>query len=417
MDTNKVVNTNKTDKTGQELVIETTKTFSLKELLMAIMAIMLISASLRAPLTVVGPQLGAIQAETQLSAMTLGVLTALPIIVFGLFSPLAPGLAELFGMEHVLVFSMLVLTGGIMLRSMNGVVALFLGTVILGVAIAIVNVLLPSLVKRDYSHQLGLMTGVYSTSMNLFAALASGISVPLAHIGLGWRGALGCWALLSFIAFIIWLPKIRGKQAKTGASTVQRVSFTALLRSGLAWQVTFYMGLQSIGFYTMAAWFPEILHSRGFSLSFAGWLIAVIQFISMFSMFFVPIWAARRASQHSFVVVISILMFFGYLSLFSQHMGFLMMAVFLLGLGQGASFALAVSFFGLRSRNAQQAAMLSGMAQSIGYLISAIGPISFGVLYDWTGSWTWPLICLTATSILLLVVGLGASRDRYVSVE
>src|SRR5690606_8003361 len=125
-------------------------------------------------------------------------------------------------------------------------------------------------------------------------------------------GVLMCWAILSFVAFIIWLPRIRGKQARTSSATIQRVSFATLFRSGLAWQITLYMGIQSVGFFTMAAWLPEILHSRGLSLSFAGWLLAVIQFISMFSMFIVPIWATRRASQRRFVVIISIFIFLGY---------------------------------------------------------------------------------------------------------
>jgi CP family cyanate transporter-like MFS transporter len=161
---------------------------------MLILGVMLIAANLRASITGLGPLIGAIRSQTDISNTLAGMLTALPLLAFALLSPLAPKIASRMGMEAALMASLVVLTAGIVLRSAPSVTALFLGTLILGLAIAVSNVLLPGLIKRDFPGQIGSMTGAYSVSMNGFGALASGISVPLsAGAGWGWRGSLASW--------------------------------------------------------------------------------------------------------------------------------------------------------------------------------------------------------------------------------
>ena len=174
-----------------------------------ILGIVLLAANLRPALTSVAPLIGQIRADTGMSNGVAGLLTTLPLLAFGLLSPVAPRVARRFGMERVLLASLFVLVAGILLRWAGAVAALFLGTVVLGAAIAVANVLLPSLVKREFPERAGLMTSVYSTSLGISAAFAAGVSVPLAQLaGIGWRGALAVWAVPAFLAGVAWLPQL-----------------------------------------------------------------------------------------------------------------------------------------------------------------------------------------------------------------
>lgn len=144
-----------------------------------IIGIIFVAMNLRAPLTSVGSLIGFIRDDLQISNTLAGMITTLPLLAFAFFSPIVPKLARRFGIEVVIFVSIVFLMLGIALRSLSGIVTLYIGTVILGLAIAVANVLLPSLIKREFPTRMGLMTGMYSISMNLLGAIASGISVPM----------------------------------------------------------------------------------------------------------------------------------------------------------------------------------------------------------------------------------------------
>lgn len=373
------------------------------------------AANLRPALTSVAPLIGQIKTDTEISNGVAGLLTALPLLAFGVLSPIAPRLARWFGMERVLLASMLVLGTGILLRSAGSVTALFLGTVVLGAAIAAGNVLLPSLVKREFPERVGLMTGVYSTALSTSAAIAAGVSFPIAQqTGIGWRASLALWALLALVAALAWLPQTWGtRPANASAGRSQEVS--GLWRSALAWQVTLFMGLQSLGYYVVLTWLPEILREAGMSASGAGWMLALAQAVGIVSMFLAPVLADRRPSQYGVVVGAVTLAGAGTLGLLFASGTVTALWVVLLGLGQGACFSLALTFFALRAPDSEHSAALSGMAQSVGYLLAAAGPFLFGVLRDTTHAWTVPLALLFAVAVCLLITGLGAARDAYVA--
>jgi MFS transporter, CP family, cyanate transporter len=375
-----------------------------------ITGILLVAANLRAALTGLGPLVGAIHAQTHLSNTVTGMLTALPLLAFAFLSPLTPGIARRIGMENALLASLVLLTAGILLRSAPSVLLLFAGTVVIGLAIAIGNVLLPSLIKRDFPGQVGPLTGAYSVSMNVFGALASGVSVPLsAGAGLGWRGSLACWAVLAGLAVLCWLPLLRSPETAGMAGGTG-----AIWRSGLAWQVTLFMGLQSFLFYINATWLPEILHERGMSVEASGWMLSAMQFVSLPVSFVVPILAARRPNQKGFVAVTVAFHLIAYFGLLSGNTSLTWLWIICIGIAMGASISLALAFFGFRTQNSRQAAELSGMAQSVGYLLASIGPILFGFLHDATHSWALSLTTLIIVSVLLLAAGLGAGRNAFV---
>src|ERR687897_1884908 len=383
--------------------------------LLLVLGIVLLAANLRPALTGVAPLIGQIRADTGISNGVAGLLTTLPLLAFGLLSPIAPHVARRFGMERVLLASLLVLAVGILLRWAGAVPALFLGTVVLGAAIAVANVLLPSLVKREFPGHAGLMTSVYSTSLGISAAVAAGVSVPLTQLaGIGWRGALAVWAIPVLLASVAWLPQLGRSDHPADPAVRSSPGVRDLWRSPLAWQVTLFMGLQSLAYYVTLTWLPEILQSEGMDAARAGWMLGLSQAVAIVTMFLAPMIAGMRPSQRIVVVVAVGMSGLGVLGLLVAGSTASTLWVVLLGLGQGASFSLALTLFALRSPDPGHAAALSGMAQSIGYLLAAGGPFLFGVLRDVTGAWKVPLVLLLTVTICLLIAGIGAARDAHV---
>lgn len=380
-----------------------------------IIGIIVIAATMRAPLTSVGPLVSLIRDHLHISNTLAGMITTVPLLAFALFSTLVPKLGRKYGMEFIIFISLIFLTIGIIIRSSSGVINLYIGTAILGFAIAVCNVLLPSLIKREFPNQIGMMTGVYSISMNLCGAIASGISVPIAvGLGLQWQGALGLWGILSILAIFFWLPQLK-KRKKATINNLSANQSVSVWRSPLAWQVTLFMGIQSTFFYVLITWLPEILIHQGLSSNQSGWFLSIMQLSLLPFTFIVPVMAGRMASQRSLVAVTSLLLMIGTLGLIYGKPSMVLVWIIFLGIGGGCAFSLSMMFFSLRTQNAQQAAELSGMAQSIGYLLAAIGPTLFGYLHDVTNNWTLPLFVLLGATILLFVAGMGAARNKFVS--
>ncbi len=376
--------------------------------------IILVAVNLRAGITSVGPLIGIIREDTGISNGLAGMLTTLPLIAFAILSPFAPGFARRFGMETTLLLSMIVLTFGIWIRSISSPWTLMLGTALLGMAIAVGNVLLPSLVKRDFPRNIGLMTGTYSMSMNMVAATASGVSIPLAlQPQLGWQGSLVVWSTLSILAIIVWIIQRRGAEPVSTISSSSRGK--NIMKSKLAWSITLFMGLQSLTFYVNVAWLPEILHSQGMDYAAAGWMLSILQFVSLPFSFIIPVLAGRRPNQRLLVLISAICMFSGYAGLLAGIQSMNLLWVILIGISGGTNFSLALMFFTLRTRTAEEAAALSGMAQSLGYLLAATGPILIGFLHDLTRGWDVPLMILAGVVVVLFIFGFGAAKPGYIS--
>lgn len=384
-------------------------------LVLGVSAILLLAANLRPALTSVAPLIGQIRTDAGLSNGVAGLLTTLPLLAFGLLSPIAPRLSRRFGLERVLLASLLVLAAGILLRSEGATLALLVGSAVLGAAIAVGNVLLPGLIKRDFPGRAGLMTSVYSTALGVSATLAAGVSFPIAQqTGLGWRGSLALWALPALVAALAWVPQLLRGNRPGVAPNQTPVRAGGLWRSALAWQVTLFMGLQSLAYYVTLTWLPEILREGGMNASRAGWMLALAQAVAILAMFLAPVIAGRRPSQHGVVAVSAALNGAGVLGLMLAPDAAAGLWMVLLGLGQGACFSLALTFFALRAPDSEHSAALSGMAQFVGYLLAAFGPSLFGLLRDATHSWKVPLILLLCVVVGILVAGLGAARDTHV---
>lgn len=374
--------------------------------------IVLVAANLRPAVVAVAPLLTEIQTGTGLTATGAGLLTALPVLCFGALAPVAPVLARRIGIERALLIALVVLCAGIAVRSSGSVVALFGGTVLLGAAIATGNVLLPSLIKRDFAARTGLMTGLYTMAIAGGAALAAGVTVPAAAaLQLDWRGGLAGWAVFVVLALLCWLPQVRRtpRPARTAAGRAG-----GLWQDPLAWQVTAYMGLQSLSYFAITSWLPTLLVTRGYDPVGAGWLLSLSALAGIVGAVFAPVLAARRRSQRGMAFGMTMITAAGMLGLLALP-GLEPVAVTLIGIGQNAALGVALTMVALRAPDAGRAAQLSGMAQTVGYLLAAAGPFAMGFLHDLTGGWTVPLVLLLVLLVVQGSAGILAGRDRQVA--
>ena len=377
--------------------------------LFLLIGILLISANLRAPLTSVGSLVPIIRDSLGVSNSVIGTITTVPLLAFAIVSPFAPKLAHRFGLERTIFVSMIILLIGTVLRYVTGVGTLFIGTALIGIAISFGNVLIPGMVKMSFPLRVGAITGLYAVIMNVFGALASGVSVPLANIeSFGWQGALAVWGIVTVIALFIWAPQLKNPTKMPVAEDDQKK--TNMWASFTAWQVTLFMGLQSLMYYTVLTWLPDILQASGYSESTAGWLLSLQLFALIPMTFIIPIIAGKMDNQKLLGALTGIVFTLGILGLMSSNFYIILISVILLGIACGTGFSLSMMFFTLRTKNVTEASDLSGMAQSFGYLLAALGPVLIGLLQDLFHSWTMPLILLLICGAIILIVGFLAGR-------
>ncbi|WP_460339432.1 MFS transporter [Actinoallomurus acanthiterrae] len=368
--------------------------------------LLVVAANLRASLTGVGPLLDRVQADLRLAPAVAGLLNTLPLLAFAALSPMVPRLAGRWGPERLLGGALVVLTLGIAVRWVPTATALFVGTVLIGAGIAVGNVLLPSLIKRDFPTRVGLLTSAYATVMGGVAAVASGVAVPIGQVAPGgWRTALGCWIVLALVAVVLWLPQMRTPRPVAEAIRGHRLPWG----SGLAWAVTAFMGLQSLGFYVVVTWLPQVLQDSGVSAAAAGWLLFLFQAVAVLTSLAVPAALRWARDQRALAAVSSAVVLAGYLGLLVAP-GWALLWSVVLGLGGGACLVLALAFFSLRAQDATVAGALSAMAQLIGYLLAAAGPVIFGLLHTVSTGWHAPIILMCGAAAGQAVVAMVAGR-------
>ena len=370
------------------------------------LAILVVTLNLRGAITCVGPLLKTIQQEFALSATGAGLLTSLPLLAFGFISPYAAPLARRLGMELAIFVSMLVVLCGLGLRYLPGTACLYLGTGLIGIGVAISNVLLPGLLRRDFPTHLALVTALFSMVLVTVGGLGSGLAIPLAEFG-GWRFSLVAWAGPVVLALLVWVPLLRHNIPPVSNASASR----SLWDSRLAWQVSLFMGCQSTAFYVMIAWFPSMMADlEGISAARAGWILFVFQIFVLGSVMAVLLLIHRCSDQRWIGVGCASLILLAYSGLYlvpAQAMAWMM----LMGLGAGGSLVLSMTLFGLRATTAAQSVALSGMAQAVGYTMAAVTPIVIGYIRDQTSSWNLPLLLMLALGAGQVVTGYLSGRE------
>ena len=375
-------------------------------------SVVLIAFNLRPVFSSLSVVLPEIIRSTGLSATAASLLTTLPVLCLGLFAPLAPGLGRRFGTERTLLGCMALILVGTLLRGTGNVPLLFLASAIAGSGIAVANVLLSGLVKRDFAGQAALMMGLYTMAVCGGAASAAGLTVPIEHaLGGGWTAALAVWALPAALVTLLWAPQALARKpiASESGFTVR-----GLWRDRLAWQVTCFMGLQSALAYIVMGWLAPILRERGLASDVAGYVVSVSVITQVVTCLVVPALAVRLRNQIGLAVALALLTVAAMLAQLFAPLGGVWVWAVLLGIAQGGTFALALTMIVLRSPDSHVAAHLSGMAQGVGYVIAAFGPLLAGLLHGWTGSFGAASWLFVAVGVALVIAGIGAGRTLHV---
>ncbi len=391
--------------------------------------ILVLAFNLRAAITSLPPVFPELQSALHISPSSLVVLAAIPVLCFGVFSGTAAPLSRRFGEERVLGAALLLLAAGLLLRGISPTALLFPGTVVAGAAIALMNVLLPSLVKRRMPERAGLLIGLYLLMLAAGAIVASVLAIPVFDAAGGpahgaaaanspaIRVTVALWAGPALLAALIWVPQLRHRtlpEDAGGRAPGRRSGTATMARSALAWQVTLFMGLQSLSYYATLSWFPTMFRDRGVSAAHAGDLLALMNLGNALTALLIPVLAHRARDQRLLAAVAMLATAAGLTGAVFGPADLAAPFIFLLGLGQGGTLGLGIYYTMVRAPEPMTAAALSAFAQGIGYLIASIGPLTIGFVHDATGSWTVPGLVLLGVAVLQLITGWLAGRARTV---
>lgn len=376
-------------------------------------AVVLTALNLRPAITSVGPLLPEMRGALGASDTWAGVLTTLPGLCFAAAGLAAPWLSRRIGLARTVSAALLTLVAGLLIRICDGALVVLGGTLVATAGIALINVLIPVIIRGSFPAQVGLMTGIYTAALQGGGALGSAATPMLDDALGGWRSALGAWSALALLALAAWVVGARGFDRPGSTAPAATTKGRSLLRSKLAWTVTLFFGTQSFLAYVVLGWLPEVLIDNGISETRAGLLLGLISLIAVPISLIVSPLAARRDSQSGWIVGLGTLGITGMVGLLIAPAAAPLLWSVLVGLGMSV-FSLALTVIALRSRDAQDTASLSGMAQGFGYLLAGVGPFLFGLLHHVSGGWTVPWLMVLAVYLVQTSAGALAGRNRYV---
>ena len=387
-----------------------------KNIWIGIAVVILVSTNLRAPITAVSPILDEMKSVLKIDNFQASLLTSIPLFVFAFFSILVSKATAKINIRHGLIYSLIILIIGIYVRIYGNISMLYIGSLLIGLGICIGNVLTPAYIKNTFPTKIGIMTGIFSVSMSLIAALASGLSIAIGNwTNLGWKGSLGVWIVAAIAALIIvCIDSLKNKTA-TQQKTVQSedVKFN-IFKSKQAWNISIFMGLQSLIYYCLVALLPTLLIDFGMTKTNAGWVFSVLQLAMLPAMLVSPVLASRMKNPKIMIYITSALYFIGIITLLIFKAKFSYLSAILIGIAGGFAFSLSILFFSLRTKTMVGTIKISGMAQSVGYLIAAFGPPIFGKLYDIDSTWSYSLYFLMFCMMILTFFGIKASQPKFV---
>jgi CP family cyanate transporter-like MFS transporter len=384
------------------------RTLVVPAFMISAVGVAIIAFTMRQPVAGVPPLLE----RLGLGGTAQSMLVTIPVLCFALGALAGPVVRRRLGEERAVFVLLGATLAGLLVRAYSPEWALFSGTIVIGLAIAVLNVLIPSLIKRRFPDRVGAMMAAYTMAITLGASLASGVTVPIAQaMGDSTAWGLVVWALPVVVALVIWAPQLRVK----AADDTDRSTGRSLWRDWLAWNVMAFMGLVTLIYFAVLSWLPGIYIDRGVTEAHAGVLLMVMNVTGLIGNFVAPIVAERMRDQRAAVVATVAFGTAGVLGIWLAPTSTALIWVTLFGIAQGSALSLALLLMVLRAADPDTAARLSSMAQAGGYLIGATGPLVMGLLYTATGSWTGPLAFLLAMTLLGLPPGLVAGRNAQVS--
>ena len=380
----------------------------------AFFTIILIALTLRPPVASVGPLLSQISANLGLGAVEVGTVTALPVLCFGFGAFFGPFVVRKLGLHHAMFWILLALFAATLLRGVDGYLALLVSSIVIGLGIAVANVILPTVIRSDYPNLVSSLTVTYTMTMAVSASVAASIAVPIASIAGGWRPSMALWAIPMAAALLVWFPHLKGKEPELPQS-VEKVSSDrrAVLASPITWWLVAFFGIQSAGFYVLLNWLPSVLVSYGLSESAAGGVLGLATIIGVpFGVLLGPLY--RRLRSLSWLAAgLSVFTLAGYTILWFAP-GLATVGAVVAGLGQASTFPVSLYLIGTKATSQAMTTRLSALAQGWGYLVAAIGTFGFGVLHDISSSWALPLGVIVALTALQLASGFFVGRPGQI---
>jgi CP family cyanate transporter-like MFS transporter len=373
----------------------------------------LVALNLRPAVTSVGPLLQEIVQSLGFDRAEAGILTTLPVLCFGLIGPVAPMLGRRFGAENVIFAALIAVAIGCAMRVMPSAVMLYGSSVVVGVAIGMMNVLLPGIVKRDFPQKVGAVTGFYTMMLCVGAAGAAALAPQVEILfATDWTIALAVWGLLALIALPAWAP-LRAHFHSAPHTDITRTR--NLWTNALAWQVTIYLGLASSLAYSVFGWGAKILQDRGMDVPSSGLMLGLSILVQGAGAQVAPLMASRRGDLRLSALAMMAFGLAGLLGYLFAPIGSMWIWSVLLGIGQGGAFAIALTMIAQRGGTPQMAARLSGMTQSVGYMMGALtGPLAVGLVHDAFGGWPPVAILFIGITLGASICALGAGRVRTV---
>ncbi|KRM14002.1 transport protein [Companilactobacillus nantensis DSM 16982] len=373
---------------------------------------MLVAANLRLPITIIPPLLSTIEKDLGIPKSLAGLITSIPLITFAILSPVIVKVAKKLGNELTIFVFFILLIAGSYLRIIPTVWALMLGTFLAGVGIDSGNVLVPALIKDHLPKQIPLGTSLYTMSMLLIGAIGTALSgILITKVSL--QTTLAILSVVAIVALVFWIPNLRYNHRQTTNDNTQK-NYRSVWNQNLGWLITAFFGLQSIVYYSFVTWLPSILQSHGLNSIFASNLLTLLQLSGLPCSFIVPFLSVRKNGMRKLLIMLFIgyaIAPLGYLFSTSNAV-FLTIVTIVTGFGSGLAFNMAVIFFTEKTTNPYQTAEVSGMAQSAGYLLAAIGPVLFGFIENSVNSWNLIILILVVLSTLLALSGLLVARHK-----
>ena len=383
------------------------------------LAVVFIAIVLRPPVASMGPLLQEIQSSLGVGAELIGLLAAAPVLCFGLGAFASPWLVSKVGVNHAMLYVLIVLAGASALRMVLGYPGLLIGTIGAGLSIAIANVLLPTVVRIQFPKRVALVTGAYTTLLAVSASLAASIAVPSSNFLGGWNPALAIWILPAVIAILLWLPQIRGQEAHVAQPAhAAAEEKAAVMRSPISWAIVGFFGIQSLGFYALLGWMPSALTSIGVSAQDAGNYLGFASAIGIPSGLIISSLLGKYKSLAWWAAGTSAMTLMGNivftLVLQTHDTGALIFACVLIGLGMSATFPISLSLISSRASTAAQTTQLSAMAQGWGYLLAAVGSFMVGFVANLVGSYALSFLIITTLTLIQTGIGFYAGRPGVI---
>ncbi len=383
-------------------------------LFLTFIALMVYAIVLRPPVAAIGPLLPEISGSLGLSLGAQGLLTAIPVLSFGVGAFAGPLMSRRFGLDRSLLILSVVIFFAVVIRGWFGFAAMILGTAVAGLSIAVANVLLPSIVRLRFPKRISQVTSAYTTVLAVSASIASATAVPLSKSLGGWNDALVIWAVPAFIAILLWqIQQPKKSETSVVVSSAKYVQSSAVNRSPITWALVAFFGIQSLGFYATLAWMPSILISRGINPTEAGGILGLTAIVGVPVGILLGYNFGRIKRLDWLGAVISLVTASGFMLLMIP--GLHLIAAVLMGLGMASTFPLSLNWISTRASTDAQTTQLSAMAQGYGYLISAAGTFAFGLLRELTGGWTAPILAMIGLTVIQALSSFVAGGNKHIS--